>query len=107
MKLACLLVLLPRSFPRWGGREKPVQYPDYYYELRAIARLAPALEQTKLAEVMHVIWEYLGFDITTSPEREREKREREKRAFVFLLYIGVYRTGRPDPNSFGYRPSPY
>jgi hypothetical protein len=53
---------------------------------------AQELETTKPAEVTCEIWAKPGFNITTSPEGERE-RKREKWGFVLLLSIGVYHTG--------------
>ena len=93
-------------------REVPsVQYPDYYYEL------SPRMRQhwRRRNRWKWRVWSGHSLDSTLRPvrrererktERERENK-REIRVLVLLMYIGVYRTGGPDPNSFGYRPSPY
>jgi hypothetical protein len=58
------------------------------------------------------LWAKPGFDITTSPEGDRErekerKRERDKGVLVLLLYNGVYRTGGGVLGSPDQSPSPY
>jgi hypothetical protein len=63
---------------------------------------------TKPAEVTCEIWAKPGFNITASPERDREgERNRVYFCLYLYFYVGVYRTERLDSGIPVQRPSPY